>query len=131
MPPETTAETELQAKVDFACLDEECRSTITFNVMDLCESNGKIACPECHRLYHFDTTFRDKLKRLRTLILSVQEAEDILGDACIAVTTATDEVKIPYRLLLTRLNSIITLNVGGQDVTFHFRIEPLNNGTFK
>ena len=73
----------------------------------------------------------DKLERLRELIVAVMNAEDILGDINVAVTTGAGDVKIPYRLLLTRMNSIITLNVGDRKVDFHFRIEPLKRGTFK
>ena len=122
---------EMQAMVDFECLSEDCNSSVCFNVMELCENHGQTICPDCHRSYHFEEEFIDKLKRLRKLILAVKDAEDILGDVNIAVTTMAGEVKIPYRLLMTRLNSIISLNVGDRKVDFNFRIEPLNEGHFK
>jgi len=99
--------------------------------MELAEKHGEITCPECHRAYSFDENFIDKLQRLKKLILAVIAAEDILGDVNIAVTTAHEEIKIPYRLLLTRLNSIITIDIGDKKVDFTFRIEPLNDGKFK
>lgn len=118
------------AMVDFACLEADCDELIKFNVMGLQKDEGRISCPHCHRQYQFDEAFLEKLGKLRNLILSVREAEDILGDCNVAVTTAGGEVKIPYRLLLTRMNSLLTLDVGGEKVDFCFRIEPIE-GSFR
>ncbi len=122
---------DLRARVDFACLVDDCRAVIKFNVLQLEDSNGEVSCPICRRSYHFDHDFRDKLLRLRTLIFAIQGAGDILGSANVAVQTMTHEVKIPYNLLLTRMNTVITLDVGEQQVDFNFRIEPLNNGSIR
>ncbi len=121
----------MHAVVDFACVDAECQATVRFNLMELRESKGRIACGECHREYRFDRTFIGKLERFRRLILALQEAEDILGDASIAVSTPMGEVKVPYRLLLTRLNTSISLDMGDRRADFNFRVEPLNNGSFR
>ena len=121
----------MRAMVDFVCLDPDCKSVVQFNVMQLRESEGSISCPGCHREYHFDADFLDKLERLRQLIVAVMNAEDILGDVNVAVTTLAGEVKVPYRLLLTRLNTIITLDMGEERVDFNFRVEPLKDGEFK
>jgi len=121
---------EMRAIVDFACLDEECNSPVCFNVMELRESKGRVSCAACHRGYDFEPDFLDKLERLRGLIVAVTNAEDILGSVNVAVTTPAGEVKVPYRLLLTRLNTIISLDIGDRIVDFNFRIEPLKNGAF-
>jgi len=121
----------MRAMVDFACLDAECSNTVRFNVMELHREKGRISCPACHLEYRFKADFVGKLKRLRRLVFAVMEAEDILGDASVAVTTGAGDVRIPYRLLLTRLNTIISLDVGGRKVDFNFRVEPLNQGAFK
>jgi hypothetical protein len=120
----------MRAVVVFSCLDPDCQQSISFNVMDLRASKGRISCQTCHRPYHFDTAFLDKLERLRNLIFAVQAAEDILADSSVAVTTPMGEVKVPYSLLLTRLNTTITLTVGEHRVDFCFRVEPLNDGSF-
>ena len=120
---------QMRANIDFACLDEECRGEVRFNVMDLRKSKGSVSCPTCHREYKFDTEFVGKLERLRRLILAVKDAEDILGDISVAVTTMAGEVKVPYRLLLTRLNTIISLEIAGKKVDFNFRVES-RNGAF-
>ena len=125
-PEKQHQDAELQAVVDFVCLDSDCNGVVQFNVMELENSKGRVSCPSCHRGYKFDKAFRSKLQRLRTLIFAVREAEDILGDVNVAVTTPTGEVKIPYRLLLTRLNTSITLDMAGEQVDFNFRVEPLN-----
>ena len=90
-----------------------------------------MACEVCHRSYHFDRTFLDKLRRLRNLIFAIQGAGDILGNVNVAIQTMSHEVKVPYNLLLTRMNTVITLEVGKRQVDFNFRIEPLNGGSIR
>jgi hypothetical protein len=124
-------ECNLRAQVDFVCIDEECNSVIQFNVMDVEKGGGGISCPVCHREYRFDEGLVDKLRRLRSLIFAIQGASEILGDVEVAVQTPSHEVKVPYNLLLTRMNTMITLEVGGRHVQFHFRIEPLNDGAMR
>ena len=122
----------LRAIIDYTCMDEECDEVIQFNLMQLKESGGILKCPSCHRQYEFsDDVFIEKLEKLRRLLLAVKDAEDILGDVNVGVTTLNGEVKIPYRLLLTRLNTMITLDVGGTMVDFHFRVEPLDDASFR
>ena len=122
---------QLVATIDFECIEDDCGKAIKFNLMTLRENKGQVSCPNCHRPYQFDRAFLSKLEKLRNLVLAVKEAEDILGNCNVAVTTSAGEVKIPYQLLLTRLNTLISLDVGDRQVDFNFRIEPLNEGTFK
>ena len=124
-------EKNMKAIIDFGCIEENCHSIIQFNLLELKEAKGNITCKDCHRIYQFDKPFLMKLEKLRHLVLAVQNAEDILGDCHVSVKTTTDEVKIPYRLLLTRLNTLISLNCNGKKVDFNFRVEPLNDGLFK
>ena len=122
---------EMRAMVDFSCLDDECKASVSFNLMEVQAGGGQLVCAQCRREYHLDALFLGKLQRLRRLILAVQESADLLGDVNVAVTTPQGEVKIPYWLMLTRLNTIITLDLGGKKVDFNFRIEPLNQQTFR
>jgi hypothetical protein len=124
-------DSELMAVVDFDCLAADCGKTVEFNLMSLGENGGQVVCPHCHNPYKFDAKFRKKLEKLRVLVLAVQDAQDILGDCNVSINTPVTEVKIPYRLLLTRLNTLISLTVGEHTVDFNFRIEPLNGGAFK
>ncbi len=63
-------------------------------------------------------------------MISGDEA-DILGNCDVAVNVDGKSVKIPYVLLLTRLNTIVSLSVGDKKVDFHFRVEPASPDTFK
>ena len=121
----------MRAMVDFACLDDDCKAAVFFNLMEVKGAGDPVICAQCHREYHLDASFLGKLQRLRKLVLTVQEAADLLGDVNVAVTTPQGEVKIPYWLMLTRLNTIITLDWGGRKVDFNFRVEPLNQQTFR
>jgi len=121
----------MRAALDFACIDPDCQAAVQCNVMALEAADGRVTCPQCRREYVFESDFRAKFLRLRSLILALREAEDILGDASVAVTTPAGEVKIPYRLLLTRLNTIITLEIEGKKIDFHFRVEPLRESSFR
>lgn len=121
----------LRAMVDFACLDDECKAAVSLNLMDIEAASDRVSCPQCHREYRFEPAFIAKLQRLRKLVMTVQECADILGDVNVAITTPVGEVKVPYWLLLTRLNTMITLDLGGKKVEFNFRVEPLNKQTFR
>jgi hypothetical protein len=119
---------QLVAKIDFDCQTEACETSIQFNLMGLKENGGQVVCQKCHSPYQFDREFLTKLQKLRNLVIAVHDAEDIIDETNVAVTTPAGEVKLPYRLLLTRLNTIITI----QGINFNFRVEPLNpDETFK
>jgi hypothetical protein len=122
----------MKALVDFACPEADCGATIRFDLLELQEGGGSLSCENCRSLYAFDQPFLDKLEKLRLLILAVRDAEDILGDCTVAVAPANgEEVRVPYRLLLTRLNTSITLDCSGHSIDFNFRVEPLSDATFR
>ncbi len=122
-----------KAQIDFHCLDDEhCDGVVKFNLSEIRQSDFQAVCPKCHRTYELDPLLRDKLERMMNLVAAIREAEDILGDSNVAVTVAgAREVKIPYALLLTRLNTLITLNFGDRQVDFHLWIEPSSPDTFR
>ncbi|MDD3118531.1 MAG: hypothetical protein PHQ27_05095 [Victivallales bacterium] len=120
-----------KAQIDFPCMAPECRGSISFNLLDVRKKDFQVVCPVCHTPYEFDAELRDKLCRMCDLIISIRRAEDILGNCNVSVNVAGGEVKIPYALLLTRLNTIITLQLGGKDVDFHLWVEPSSPETFR
>ena len=65
------------------------------------------------------------------LILAIRNSEDILGDSVVSVNVAGGEVRIPYALLLTRLNTMISLDIGGTKTDFHLWVEPSSPSTFR
>lgn len=119
------------AEVDFECLAEGCQGVVSFKLSDALNDDFQALCPQCHNPYEFNDELTKKLNKLRDLIMAVRKAEDILGNCNVAVTVPGQTVKIPYVLLLTRLNTMITLNLGGKDIDFHFRVEPSSPETFR
>jgi len=117
------------AQLDFGCPD--CGGTVKFNLMELDQADFQVLCPKCHQPYQFDDQLKTKFQKLRKLILAVREAEPILGDCNVGVAVPAGEVKIPYALLLTRMNTMITLNLGDRKVDFHLWIEPSSADTFR
>lgn len=119
------------AQLDFVCVESGCGGVVKFNLMELNQSDFQAMCPKCHRPYSFDASLKEKFLKLQSLILALREAEPILGDCNVAVTVPGGEVKIPYALLLTRLNTMISLNLGEKKVDFHIWIEPTSSDTFR
>ena len=111
-----------KAQLDFICAEPDCDAVIKFDLMEVAK---------CHKPYQFDAELREKLMKLHNLVVVLRQAESILGDCNVAVAVPGGEVKIPYALLLTRLNTMITLNVGDKTVDFHLRIEPASSDTFR
>ena len=119
------------AMADFACLDAECQATVCVNLLELKKKRGRVTCPACHREYQFAPEFLEKLEKVRRLVDAVRDAADILGDVHVGIATPAGEVKIPYWLMLTRLNTVFTLDMAGQKIEFHFRVESVGDGSFR
>ncbi len=128
-----TATTELgaRAQIDFHCFIDDCHGVVKFNLADIGSREFQAVCPVCHRAYALETGLRDKLRRMLELINALRSSEDILGDSVVSVNVAGGEVRIPYALLLTRLNTLITLELGGKKVDFHLWVEPSSPDTFR
>lgn len=120
-----------KAQIDFHCFEAECDGIIQFNLADIAKRDFQAVCPKCHRSYVLDESLKDKLGRMLELIVTLRKVEDILGDANVSVNVAGGEVKIPYALLLTRLNTLITLELGDRKVDFHLWVEPSSPDTFR
>ena len=120
-----------KAQLDFICAEPDCDAVVKFDLTDIAKDDFQTLCPKCHKPYQFNAELREKLMKLHHLVLALRQAESILGDCNVAVTVPGGEVKIPYALLLTRLNTMITLNVGDTTVDFHLRIEPTSTDTFR
>ena len=109
-----------KAQVDFHCLDDNCHNVIQFSLGDIIRKDFQAVCSKCHKTYSFDAQLRDKLTRMLELVAAVRNAEDILGDSNVAVNVAGGSVRVPYSLLLTRLNTLVTLEMGGKKGGFSF-----------
>lgn len=126
-----SGKTTSKAQVDFLCMEPDCGGVVKFNLMDFASDDLQVLCPKCHKPYQFNAELRDKIRKLYNLIQALQEAEPILGQCNVAVATPGGEVKIPYALLLTRLNTMLTFQLGDKSVDFHLWIEPASPDTFR
>ena len=120
-----------KAQIDFRCFADGCDGVVKFNLAEVAVRGFQAVCPKCHHAYSLDAQLRDKLRRMMLLIEAIRRSEDILGDSIVSVNVAGGEVKIPYALLLTRLNTLITLEVGGRKTDFHLWVEPSSPDTFR
>lgn len=111
------------ARATFKCPELNCTGDVTLTLLGQ-NSDMQTQCPSCHRSFIFDDAFANKLHVLQRLIIAIRNAEDILSSTHVAVTTPNGEVKVPYKLLLSRLNTHISLDVQGKKIDFCFWIEP-------
>ena len=115
-------------QVDFACVSDECDEVVHFSLLEM-EEHPRIRCGGCGKEYNFDSQLIGKMNKLKRLIMAVRDAEEILGDLNVAVDVRGHTVRIPYRLLMTRLNTLLTLEIQGKKIDFHLRVEPLEEVT--
>ena len=118
-------------QLDFRCLTDDCSGVIAFDLESVTDPEFQAVCPICHRAYALDDTLRGKLAKMMKLIAAIRECEDILGDSVVSVNVAGGNVRIPYALLLTRLNTMISLDVAGKKTDFHLWVEPSNPQVFR
>lgn len=108
--------------LQFSC--QNCQHPIQFSVFDL-EKNEQIKCAECGLTYDFnDEVLMRQLRKFENLCRQIQLSEEILSNTSVGIYLGDREIKIPYKLLLTRLNSTLDLVVGDRPLTISFRIEP-------
>jgi hypothetical protein len=120
-----------KAQLDFNCMSGDCAGVVGFDLVNVADPDFQAVCPVCHTAYALDDSLRDKLTRMMKLIASIRECEDILGDSVVSVNVAGGEVRVPYALLLTRLNTMISLEVSGRKTDFHLWVEPSNPQIFR
>jgi len=109
----------------FNCLS--CKSPVTFSIFDL-DTGKKFACQGCEKGYAFtDETLIRQIKKFEALCRQIQDAEEILGSANVGVDVGDHHIKVPYKLLLTRLSSSLDLTMAGNKVSIYFRIEPIKD----
>lgn len=109
--------------LEFCCAG--CKSPVPFSVIHLEKQNYLVPCPSCKKKYVFDDeVLVRQLKKFSNLCLAIHDSEEILGNSSIGIHLGKEEVKIPFKLLLTRLSSTLDLMIGETPLTIVFRIEP-------
>jgi len=107
--------------LQFNC--QSCQNTINFSIFNI--KKGGITCNECHTSYDFsDEKLSRQLSLFETLCHQIQQSEEILSNTSVGIYIGDREIKIPYKILLTRLNSTLDLMIDGRPLTITFRIEP-------
>lgn len=107
-----------------------CKTPVLFSLIELESPSQIVSCSECGKKYGFgQEPLRRQLHKFAALCLQIKESEEILGNASVAVDigsshTGTNSVKIPFKLLLTRLKSTLDLTVDGEKFLISFRVEP-------
>lgn len=112
--------------IEFQCVKDNCKAMIAFSVQEI-ERSKRIRCSSCLNEYAFNEELISKIQKFENLITAVKHAEDILGGTNVSIDVGGHSVKVPYRLLLTRLNTSLTLRIGSEELSFHFRVEPLKD----
>lgn len=109
--------------LEFSCLS--CQHPVNFSVFILESEDCHFSCSHCHKKYAFnDETLKRQLKKFSALCKQLIDSQEILGSTSVGVDIGDRHVKIPYKLLLTRLNSSLELMIGNNPTTIYFRIEP-------
>lgn len=112
--------------LQFNCL--RCKHPLSFSVFDLDANDGVLHCAECRKKYVLnDETLKRQLRKFASLCLQLVESEEILSQTVVGIDIGDRQIKIPYKLLLTRLNSTLELKFGQETVSIVFRMEPLKD----
>ena len=108
--------------LEFKCLN--CQSSIRFSFFNLNEQ-PPLNCSGCSKKYAFgDPNLIRQLKKFEALCSQIHESQEILGNASVGIDVGEHHVKVPYKLLLTRLNTNLDLDIDGVVVSITSRIEP-------
>lgn len=111
--------------LEFEC--QECKTAIRFSIFQI-EKSPHLDCPHCSKKYVFnDEKLIRQLGKFEALCRQIRDSEEILGNTSVGIDVGGNQVKIPFKLLLTRLSSCLDLSVGGKPLTISFRFEPLND----
>jgi hypothetical protein len=112
--------------LQFDC--QGCQTPIQFSVIDSGLRNEILVCSNCNNKYAFmDETLRRQLEKFELLCRQIIDSEEILGSTSVGIDVGEHHIKIPYKLLLTRFNSLLDLKFGDKTISIQFRIEPLKD----
>jgi hypothetical protein len=106
--------------LEFACT--HCGQPVKFS--PLASTSSDISCPSCQTPYEFGKKIIGQLKQFQALCQQIHESKEILGMAEIGIDVGEHQVKIPFKLLLTRFNNQLNLTIGDRPLTLLFRMEP-------
>lgn len=110
--------------LEFPCLN--CQSAVQFSIFSLLKEDCKVDCSNCFKSFQFkDEVLIRQLRKFEKLCIQIHESEEILGNTSVGVNVGNNHVSIPYKLLLTRFNAQLELEIGGKPCKVMFRAEPI------
>ncbi len=116
--------------LQFHCLS--CNQPVKFSIFELEKDEKPISCNQCDKKYAFnDEVLLRQLKHFTALCRQIHESQEILGECSVGIDVGEHHVKVPYKILLTRFNSILDLKVGEQPISIQFRLEPIQDGAIR
>lgn len=102
-----------------------CKSPVVFSILDLENNAHLVSCSTCKKKYAFgEDPLKRQLQKFAALCQQIQDSQEILGDANVAVDVGSQTVQVPFKLLLTRLKSVLNLKVGTTNLCITFRVQP-------
>lgn len=111
--------------LEFEC--QGCQQPVRFSIFDL-DQHKPIQCEHCSKKYMLeDETLVRQLKKFEALCRQIRESEEILGNTAVGIQVGERNVKIPFKLLLTRMSSCLDLKIGNTPLTIAFRFEPIQD----
>lgn len=115
---------DFQKNLHFPC--RSCKKQLVFSVLEIEATGSTLTCPNCKHCYRFnDKNFSRQLKKFVKLITQINESQEILSHTHVGVDVGEYHIEIPYKLLLTRLNSTVELQFEEEPLKIEFRTECL------
>ena len=112
--------------LEFSCIKDGCNNTVRFSIFDI-SKNYSVSCSECGNEYKFTSGLLKEIAKFESLCRAIVESEDILSSTNVSIDVGGHNVKIPFRLLLTRLNTQLDLDMNGKQIGIKFRLMPLQS----
>jgi hypothetical protein len=110
--------------LEFTCLS--CSQPVPFSIFLQDENPLKLCCGHCQKKYLIeDPVLLRQMKKFSDLCKQLIVSEEILSNTNVGISIGGHDVKIPYKLLLTRFHSHLDLTIGNQPFKITFRVEPL------
>lgn len=120
--------TKKDASIEISCTS--CAHPVSFSLKDFAKLPCVSTCDHCGKQFGIDSgLIAEEIKLFVELCQQIKASEKILGKASVAVNIGSQVVRIPYKLLLTRLRSTLDLDVGGQNVVVSYRTDPMKVAT--
>lgn len=102
-----------------------CQEPVHFSILEIRSKKGVITCASCGATYALgDPVLRRQIEKFEALCRQIADSEEILSNASVGIDLNGHQVRIPYRILLTRLNSKLDLVVDDEKLSIEFRLEP-------